>query len=115
VDDVYEGYLIPAGTIVHPNIWSMTHNEELYPDPFDFKPERFLGLDAARSKEIDPKNFIFGFGRRVCVGQYFADQQIWLVIACLVATFDIKKAKDEFGNEITPIPNYPGFVGYVLS
>ncbi|KAF8958846.1 cytochrome P450 [Flammula alnicola] len=111
VDDEYDGYLIPAGTIIHPNIWSMTHNDEMYPNPFDFKPERFLGLSEERAKEIDPRNFIFGFGRRVCVGQFFADQQIWLVIASLIATFDIRKAKDEFGKEITPVPNYPSFVG----
>lgn len=111
VDDVYNGYLIPAGTILHPNIWSMTHNEDVYPDPFNFKPERFLGLDPEKAKKIDPRNMIFGFGRRVCVGQFFADQQIWLTVACLIATFDIKKATDEFGREITPVPNYPGFVG----
>lgn len=111
MDDEYNGYRIPAGTILHPNIWSMTHNDEMYPEPFQFKPERFLGLNEERAKEIDPRNFIFGFGRRVCVGQFFADQQIWLVIASLIAAFDIKKAKDEFGKEITPIPNYPHFVG----
>ncbi|PPQ74502.1 hypothetical protein CVT24_000114 [Panaeolus cyanescens] len=111
VDDEYEGYFIPAGTIIHPNIWAMTHNEEMYPDSLTFNPDRFLGLDEVTAKEIDPKNFIFGFGRRVCVGQYFADQQIWLAVACLVATFDIRKAKDQSGKEITPVPNYPSFVG----
>ncbi|PPR01292.1 hypothetical protein CVT24_006367 [Panaeolus cyanescens] len=111
VDDEYEGYHIPAGTIIYPNIWAMTHNEEMYPDPLSFKPERFLGVDEATAKKMDPKNFIFGFGRRVCVGQYFADQQIWLAIACLVVTFDVRKSKDEHGQEITPVPNYPNFVG----
>lgn len=93
----------------------MAHNEEVYPNPFDFNPERFLGLDEDKSKGIDPKNFVFGFGRRICVGQFFADQQIWLAVACLVATVDVRKAKDKFGKEITPIPNYPGFAGYVWS
>jgi len=111
VDDVYDGYLIPAGTIIHPNIWAMTHNEDIYPDPFSFKPERFLGLNEEQAKKVDPRNMIFGFGRRVCVGQYFADQQIWLAVACLIATFDVTKAKDKFGQEITPVPNYPSFVG----
>ncbi|PPR04236.1 hypothetical protein CVT24_013340, partial [Panaeolus cyanescens] len=111
VDDEYDGYFIPAGTIIHPNIWAMTHNEEMYPDPLSFNPDRFIGVDEETAKTIDPKNFIFGFGRRVCAGQFFADQQIWLAVACLVATFDVQKAKDEHGKEITPIPNYPNFVG----
>ncbi|PPR01296.1 hypothetical protein CVT24_006371 [Panaeolus cyanescens] len=111
VDDEYDGYFIPAGTIIHPNIWAMTHNEQMYPEPFRFNPDRFIGLDEETAKEIDPKNFIFGFGRRVCVGQFFADQLIWLAVSCLIATFDIRKAKDQSGKEITPVPNYPNFVG----
>lgn len=113
VDDEYNGYLIPAGTIILPNIWAMTHDEEVYPDPLTFNPERYLGLDEEEARKLDPRNIVFGFGRRVCVGQHFADQQVWLAVACLIATFDVRKAKDEFGKEITPIPNYPKFVGYV--
>jgi len=111
VDDEYQGYHIPAGTILHPNIWAMTRYEDWYPNASEFEPGRFLGLDEQRLKEIDPMNFVFGFGRRICVGQFFAEQLIWLTVANLVATLDIKKAKDEFGKEITPVPNYPHFVG----
>lgn len=91
----------------------MTHNEEIYSDPFNFNPDRFIGLDKEETRKIDPRNIVFGFGRRVCVGQYFADQQIWLAVASLITTFNVKKAMDEFGKEITPVPNYPSFVGYV--
>ena len=36
------------------------HNEEAYPSPLEFKPERFLGPKPA----MDPRNYAFGFGRR---------------------------------------------------
>jgi len=41
-DDIYKGYFIPKGTMVLGNVWAMTHNEAIYPDPDKFKPERFF-------------------------------------------------------------------------
>jgi hypothetical protein len=43
---------------------SMTRDEEVYPDPESFKPERFI-KDGALNKEVrDPRDIVFGFGRR---------------------------------------------------
>lgn len=41
----------------------MTHDPEMYHDPFEFKPERFLGEDG-RPAEMDSRSVVFGFGRR---------------------------------------------------
>ena len=38
----------------------MTHDANVFPDPFTFYPERFLG----EKPQPDPKQFVFGFGRR---------------------------------------------------
>jgi hypothetical protein len=35
------------GTIVLSNIWAMTHDENVYPDPFTFKPERFFNAQPS--------------------------------------------------------------------
>lgn len=43
---------------------SMLRDESLYPDASTFKPERFMGADPDRKKMMDPRNYIFGFGRR---------------------------------------------------
>ncbi|KAG5337125.1 hypothetical protein C0989_010607, partial [Termitomyces sp. Mn162] len=61
-DDVYNGYLIPKGTMVIANIWSMTHDESRYPDPDLFKPERFF--DENGDLNTDNVIIAFGFGRR---------------------------------------------------
>ncbi|KAF7365091.1 Cytochrome p450 [Mycena venus] len=45
-DDVYEGYFIPKGTMVLPNVWAMVHDESTYPNPDQFNPERFLNADG---------------------------------------------------------------------
>lgn len=42
----------------------MLHNEEIYPDPFKFNPDRFM-KDGKFDKSVpDPELSCFGFGRR---------------------------------------------------
>ena len=50
------------GTAVIANIWAMTHNENVYPDPFTFKPERFFDADGTLND--DARILAYGFGRR---------------------------------------------------
>ena len=38
------------------------HDPDSYADPLEFKPERFLGEEP----EPDPRETVFGFGRRIC-------------------------------------------------
>ncbi|KAJ8079599.1 hypothetical protein PM082_011186 [Marasmius tenuissimus] len=65
-EDIYQGYRIPAGSIVLPNIWAMLHDESVYPDPFSFKPERFLTPDGKLNPDVqDPGRAFFGFGKRL--------------------------------------------------
>ncbi|KAF7348401.1 hypothetical protein MSAN_01794100 [Mycena sanguinolenta] len=97
-DDIYEGYYIPKGTTVLPNIWAMAHDESMYPNPDRFDPERFLNADGQLN--ADDQILGFGFGRRVCVGRYAADATVWATIVSVLSTFDIAKTKDETGKEI---------------
>ncbi|PFH47987.1 hypothetical protein AMATHDRAFT_66464 [Amanita thiersii Skay4041] len=106
VDDIYKGYRLPKGSLIVPNGWAMLHNEEVYPEPFEFKPDRFL-KDGKLNKDVkDPSHAIFGFGRRICPGRYMAFSAVWITIASLIAAFDITKAVDENGNVIDPDPEY---------
>jgi hypothetical protein len=45
---------------------------------------------------------IFGFGRRICPGRYFAEDILFLNMANILAVFKIEKAVDELGNVIEP-------------
>lgn len=60
--DTLDSCHIPKGAIVMPNIWLFAHDREVYTDPMAFKPERLLAEPPAP----DPKDFVFGFGRRQC-------------------------------------------------
>ncbi|ETW79020.1 cytochrome P450 monooxygenase 71 [Heterobasidion irregulare TC 32-1] len=99
-DDIYKGYLIPAGSVVLGNCWAILHDETMFPDPDAFKPERFL--DTGGGATSDYPDAAFGFGRRVCPGRFMAHAAVWLAIVSILSTFDISKAVDEDGNEIVP-------------
>ncbi|KAF8333963.1 cytochrome P450 [Cantharellus anzutake] len=86
-DNVYAGYFIPRDSIIMPNQWAMSRDEHHYPEPEQFRPERFLGDNPA----LDPKEFILGFGRRKCVGLHFADAVIFITFASILSTFNITK------------------------
>ncbi|KAF9477128.1 cytochrome P450 [Pholiota conissans] len=97
-DDTYKGYFIPKGTIVSANVWAMARDENLYPDPHEFKPERFI--DEHGELTNDARILTYGFGRRICIGKYNASATMWMTIASLLACFNISKAKDAQGKEI---------------
>ncbi|KAJ7639928.1 cytochrome P450 [Mycena rosella] len=96
------GYLLPAGSIVlgMPG-QAILHDEAVYPDPHTFKPERFL-LDGRLNPAVRNPESAFGFGRRLCPGRHMAISSIWITVASLLATFDIRKAVDEDGRTIEP-------------
>ncbi|OJT02558.1 O-methylsterigmatocystin oxidoreductase [Trametes pubescens] len=84
-----------------------TRDPTLFPDPESFLPERYLDdVDEATARLRDPWNYIFGFGRRKCIGTHLVDSYLWLAIACMLATFDFAKATDADGNVIEPHPEY---------
>lgn len=108
-DDEYEGYFIPAGTSIYANIWSILHDPIAYPDPDAFNPDRFVDEQANKAAGInpDPRQFNFGFGRRICSGRYFAMDATWSVMVMLLASFDIKpKVVD--GKEVLPVADWTG-------
>ncbi|KAJ6566447.1 cytochrome P450 [Mycena capillaripes] len=106
VDDEYRGYMIPAGSIVIGNTWAVLHDEEMYPDPHSFKPERFLLDGKLNPKVRDPETAAFGFGRRTCPGKQLAWSSLWLTVASVLATMDISKAVDKDGKLIEPSYEY---------
>jgi len=106
VDDVYKGYRLPAGSIVIPNAWAMLHDETVYPEPFEFKPERFMKDGQINPDVRDPDHAVFGFGRRICPGRYMAFASAWIAVALLIAAFDMKKAVDENGETVEPAQEY---------
>jgi cytochrome P450 len=72
-------YEIPAGTFVLPAIAAMHHSPALYPEPEEFRPERFLGEGAEQYSWIP-----FGGGVRRCIGASFAEYEMRIVLGAIV-------------------------------
>ncbi|PPQ69882.1 hypothetical protein CVT25_005587 [Psilocybe cyanescens] len=108
-DDVYNGYYIPAGTIVIGNAWGIFNDETIYPDPRRFNPDRFMGegdKGLQHLSPMDPLSAAFGYGRRACPGRYMGESQVWISIASILSVFDIKPALDEMGRPIHVTPEF---------
>ncbi|KAF4575356.1 hypothetical protein EYR36_006715 [Pleurotus pulmonarius] len=113
MDDEYNGYYLPKHSTVFVNTWAILQDEEYYPDPDSFKPERFLkdGLVDPKLKDLIVN---FGYGRRTCPGRFFAMDSLWISLTSMLAVFNIKKAKNADGQEIDPDIQYiPGYTRHI--
>jgi cytochrome P450 len=70
------GYTLPPGTEITPSIAGIHRRPDRYPDPHEFRPERFLGPDAPDTYTWLP----FGGGTRRCLGADFSTFEMGIVI-----------------------------------
>jgi cytochrome P450 len=63
-DDEYRGCFIPAGATVIQNVWAISRDPSIYPDPETFNPDRFLKDGKIDPSVFNPENRVFGAGRR---------------------------------------------------
>ncbi|KAK0447013.1 cytochrome P450 [Desarmillaria tabescens] len=91
-DDVYRGMFIPKGSIVNLDYYrAILRDKTLFPKADVFDPDRFgPDVESELREKRDPRNYIFGFGRRRCPGADLVESSIWILIATMIATLDIK-------------------------
>ncbi len=82
-----DGLTLPAGTDVTPAIWLAHTRPDVYPEPFAFKPERFLE-DAPDTYAWIP----FGGGIRRCIGAAFAEFEMRIVLREVLTRCELRKA-----------------------
>jgi cytochrome P450 len=68
-------WTIPEGSVVAPSIYLMHRRGDIYPDPYAFRPERFLDTAPGTYTWLP-----FGGGRRRCVGAAFAQLEMRVVL-----------------------------------
>ena len=61
----FEGYYLPKGTIILPNLYGCQHDEATWGDPDVFRPERWLTDDETKFVK-DDRSIPFSIGKRIC-------------------------------------------------
>ncbi|MBC6432245.1 cytochrome P450 [Nostoc sp. HG1] len=79
------GYELEPGTTVMGSIYLTHHREDLYPEPKQFKPERFL------ERQFSPYEYLpFGGGARRCIGLAFAQLEMKLALAKILSSRELE-------------------------
>jgi cytochrome P450 len=87
-DIIWQNYLIPKGSAVIGNVWSVGRDPAYFPDPEKFDPQRWI--DSNGKLREDLKSYAFGFGRRVCPGQHMANASVFVNTALIQWAFKVK-------------------------
>jgi cytochrome P450 len=82
-----DGLSLPAGTDVTPAMWLAHTRREDYPEPYAFRPERFLEHPPATYTWLP-----FGGGVRRCIGAAFAELEMRVVLDEVLARFELRPA-----------------------
>ncbi|XP_029798058.1 cytochrome P450 2U1 isoform X1 [Suricata suricatta] len=89
---VLQGYTIPKGTVILPNLWSVHRDPAIWEKPDEFYPNRFLD---EQGQLIKKETFIpFGIGKRVCMGEQLAKMELFLMFVSLMQSFTFALPKD---------------------
>ncbi|MGH2966973.1 MAG: cytochrome P450 [Solirubrobacterales bacterium] len=83
------GWMYPVGACLVPNAYLIHHDPEIYPDPYEFRPERFLDEPPGTYTWIP-----FGGGRRRCIGASFAMLEMQIVIRTVLTHRELQPTQD---------------------
>ncbi|XP_039139715.1 cytochrome P450 CYP82D47-like [Dioscorea cayenensis subsp. rotundata] len=92
-DCTVAGFHIPAGTLVIVNAWKLQRDPRVWPNPLEFRPERFLPNHEADGIDVKGQNYElipFGTGRRSCAGISMALCIMHLTLARLIQAFELR-------------------------
>jgi cytochrome P450 len=84
-------YTFEKGTILAPCMYLLHRREDIYPNPLQFRPERFL------ERQYSPYEYMpFGGGNRRCIGSALALLEMKIVLAKIILEFDLVSTNSNF-------------------
>lgn len=103
----FNGYVLPQNAQVVPLLHAVHMDPELWEDPQDFRPSRFINAEGKVEK---PEYFLpFGVGRRMCLGEVLARMEIFLFFSSLLHAFEISVPEGD------TLPNLKGVAGITIN
>ncbi|XP_059152571.1 cytochrome P450 2D15-like [Physella acuta] len=105
-DTVLNGFTIPKDAQVIPNLYAVLHDEIIWGDPENFRPERFLDEQGnlIKREELIP----FSIGRRICLGESLAKMELFLFLSSMFERFEF--LSDKPNQSISKIEIFGGVV-----
>ncbi len=94
VDCELAGLRVPRGQSVMMLQRPTATDPAVFPEPYEFRPERWLGEHAERADDTHRRVFPFGGGPRYCPGRYLAMVEIKMVVAMALREFRFALAED---------------------
>ncbi|XP_022096091.1 cholesterol side-chain cleavage enzyme, mitochondrial-like [Acanthaster planci] len=91
-DIVINGYNVPKGTYINMCFQVMCRDPEIFEEPNEYRPERWL--DVRKAPDMAFSHLPFGFGPRSCVGRRLVDQEMYILLANLVSKFRMENLCD---------------------
>jgi cytochrome P450 len=96
------GVSVPGGVLVNYCSWASHHLPEVFPEPFRFRPERFL--PDARAALPKGAYVPFGGGSRTCIGMRFGLLEVRTIAATILSRFRLALAEPERELSIRQMP-----------
>jgi cytochrome P450 family 135 len=90
-DSELGGYEMPSGTVILAGIYLAHTRADNFPEPFAFRPERFLGDNPPDTYSWIP----FGGGTRRCIGAAFAELEMRVAIETILGAVTLRAASPE--------------------
>ncbi|KAL9898144.1 putative cytochrome P450 304a1 [Glossina fuscipes fuscipes] len=88
------GYNIPKDTIIIPSLYAYHNDAKVWGDPLVFRPERFLNEKGELCLKKDV-SLPFGAGKRLCAGETFSRNLLFLMVSTLCQSYHFTLAEDD--------------------
>jgi cytochrome P450 len=97
---VIDGEYFPKGTVVGVSAYAIHHNPDYYPDPFEFRPQRWIENEKAGVTPESVANAraafcAFSIGQRGCIGKQLAYVELTIALATLLYVYDVRLPSSE--------------------
>ncbi|KAL3417488.1 cytochrome P450 [Phlyctema vagabunda] len=98
---------IPGGITVQASAYTLHRNEDVFPNPEEWRPERWLDASPAHLTDMYHWFWAFGSGGRMCIGKHFGDNSIRFALAAVYTNFTTELVGDYAGR----MEQKDGFIG----
>ncbi|KAI8980477.1 cytochrome P450 [Pilobolus umbonatus] len=103
-DTILNGVLLPQGHRIQINFLNIHMDSQLWEDPFEYRPERFMNKSSVQGKE-ELKWLPFGYGPHTCLGMNFSITEQRVFICMLLRKFEWELPKDSIHKERVVLDN----------